>query len=97
MVGLDLFIQQNAIACAHLAEAGDRGSMSGLPEIGEQGAPACSWDDADPVYLTCMRECLLGGTNMDAVLVGLSDAYEAIRLLEAGMASAQDVRVLLSS
>ncbi len=44
------------------------------------------------MYKTCKTECLLGTTDFDAVLIGLSDLYEQVRpqllMLQTGRAYA---------
>lgn len=43
-------------------------------------APTSS-NQVPAVYKTCLTECLLGTTDFDAVLIGLSDVYEQVQKL----------------
>ncbi len=90
---VDSFVQHNAIACAYLAFLSDTvntpqnasipssvstpssASLSTLQQLlnaptGQTKVPA--------VYKTCLTECILGTTELDAVLIGLSDLYEQV-------------------
>ena len=90
---VDSFVQHNAIACAYLAFLSDTvntpqnatipssastpSSTSLLTLQQLLNAPA-GQTKVPAVYKTCLTECILGTTELDAVLIGLSDLYEQV-------------------
>lgn len=88
-MSIDSFVQQNATACAYLASLSDTlntPTPSGRPFLPHQASPSTpllfldqllngSGTNANVpvVYKTCLSECILGTTDFDAVLIGLSD------------------------
>ncbi|KAL0024932.1 hypothetical protein WJX77_004294 [Trebouxia sp. C0004] len=96
LVCVDSFVQHNAIACAYLAfltDAVNTPQAASLPS--SVSTPSCTSlltlqqllnaptgrTKVPAVYKTCLTECLLGTTELDAVLIGLSDLYEQVRLV----------------
>jgi len=92
-VCVDSFVQHNAIACAYLAFLSDTvntpQNASVPPSVSTPSstslltlqqllnAPA-GQTKVPAVYKTCLTECILGTTELDAVLIGLSDLYEQV-------------------
>lgn len=79
VVLLERFAHQNIAAAAQLAQAHDAGCGADPPPLDELGGG----------YLSCMQQCLLGGHAVDPLLVGLSDAFELVRLVESDAAALQ--------
>lgn len=94
LVSIDSFVQHNATACAYLASLSDTlntPTPSGRPSLSQQGScntlltldqllNGSETKAAVPaVYKTCLSECLLGTTDFDALLIGLSDLYDQVR------------------
>ncbi len=93
LVCVDSFVQHNAIACAYLAFLSDTvntpQNASVPPSVSTPSstslltlqqllnAPA-GQTKVPAVYKTCLTECILGTTELDAVLIGLSDLYEQV-------------------
>ena len=93
LVSIDSFVQHNATACAYLASLSDTlnsPTPSGRPSLAPQSS-CCTLLTLDQllnssgtmanvpaVYKTCLSECILGTTDFDAVLIGLSDLYEQV-------------------
>lgn len=90
---VDSFVQHNAIACAYLAFLTDTvntpqtasipspvsmPSSSSLLTLQQQLNAPTGKTKVPAVYKTCLTECLLGTTELDAVLIGLSDLYEQV-------------------
>lgn len=96
LVCVDSFVQHNATACAYLAFLSDilnpsqpapNPSATSLPPSTPLmslqqllNAPSNS-NQVPAVYKTCLTECLVGTTDFDAVLIGLSDVYEQVQKL----------------
>ena len=96
LVSVDSFVQHNATACAYLASLSDTltaSPPSARPSPANQdcsttvitldqllsGSKAVAKVPA--VYKTCLSECILGTTDFDTVLIGLSDLYEQVSAL----------------
>lgn len=93
LVSIDSFVQHNATACAYLASLSDTlNTPINTPRPGsslaQQGSTSLTLDQLlngyntkakmPAVYKTCLSECILGSTDFDAVLIGLSDLYEQV-------------------
>ena len=92
-MSIDSFVQHNATACAYLASLSDtfnapRPTTTPHPSLAQQGSASPTLDQllngfgtktkVPAVYKTCLSECILGTTDFDAVLIGLSDLYEQV-------------------
>ena len=90
---VDSFVQHNAIACAYLAFLTDTvntpqnapipssvptSSSSSLLTLQQLLNAPAGQTKVPAVYKTCLTECILGTTELDAVLIGLSDLYEQV-------------------
>lgn len=93
LVSVDSFIQHNATACAYLAFHSDTLSSSQSSSTAPLAPESTSFltlqqllnaptgkTKVPAVYKTCLTECLLGSADLDAVLIGLSDLYEQVRV-----------------
>lgn len=93
LVSIDSFVQHNATACAYLAFLSDTLSgptptATPCPSLSQHGSSTLTLDQllngystkaqVPAVYKTCLSECILGTTDFDAVLIGLSDLYEQV-------------------
>lgn len=90
LVSIDSFVQHNATACAYLASLSDslssstprslaqQGSSGGLPTLEQLLNGSNTRAKVPAAYKTCLCECILGTTDFDAVLIGLSDLYEQV-------------------
>ena len=92
LVSVDSFVQHNATACAYLASLSDTLSRPTStpthgPSLAQQGSSILTLDQllngytkakVPAAYKTCLSECILGTTDFDAVLIGLSDLYEQV-------------------
>lgn len=93
LVAIDSFVQQNAQASAYLAWLHDSQTAAD-PQVRARAAaiPTITLDqliatpaEASPtpaVYKTCLLECIQHSTDLEAVLIGLSDLYEQLRAVE---------------
>ncbi|KAL0038732.1 hypothetical protein WJX79_005385 [Trebouxia sp. C0005] len=96
LVCVDSFVQHNATACAYLAFLTDTvntpqtasvpssvlaPSSTSLFTLQQLLNAPTGQTKVPAVYKTCLTECLLGTTELDAVLIGLSDLYEQVRLV----------------
>ena len=92
-MAIDSFVQHNATACAYLASLSDTLDgptpiTTPRPSLAPQGSTSLTLDQllngcgtkakVPAVYKTCLSECILGTTDFDAVLIGLSDLYEQV-------------------
>lgn len=90
---VDSFVQHNATACAYLAFLTDTvntpqtasvpssvlaPSSTSLFTLQQLLNAPTGQTKVPAVYKTCLTECLLGTTELDAVLIGLSDLYEQV-------------------
>jgi len=89
----DSFVQHNGIACAYLAFLSDTvNTPQNTSNFSSASTPASTslftlqqllnaptgQTKVPAVYKTCLTECVLGTTELDAVLIGLSDLYEQV-------------------
>ena len=97
LVSIDSFVQHNGTACAYLGSLSDTlatPTPSMPPSLAHQ-EPITTILTLDQllngsigiakvpaVYKTCLTECILGSTDFDAILIGLSDLYEQVRMLQ---------------
>ncbi|KAK9808768.1 hypothetical protein WJX72_003237 [[Myrmecia] bisecta] len=88
LVAMDEFVRRNVAAAAELVELRDRGELDTGRQAGEFPEHSAA---QHPVYLACMKECLLGEISLDPILVGLSDVYEQVRVLATNAAVAEGV------
>lgn len=89
-MSIDSFVQHNATACAYLASLSDTLNSSTPPSLAHQDCPGAlptleqllngsnTKARVPAAYKTCLSECILGTTDFDAVLIGLSDLYEQV-------------------
>lgn len=73
---LDAFFRHNVAACAHLAQLADAAPMPAR-DVGLDGR-----------YLAAAESALLGTLRFDSIILGLSDCYELLRLMESDVAAA---------
>ena len=93
LVAIDSFVQHNATACAYLAFQNDSPSSQQHPQsrspVSLQSPPPLltlqqllnvptGKTCVPAVYKTCLAECILGTTDLETVLIGLSDLYEQV-------------------
>lgn len=93
LVSIDSFVQHNATACAYLASLSDslctptapaqpslahQASSTSLLTLDQLLNGSTDKGKVPAVYRTCLSECILGTTDFDAVLIGLSDLYEQV-------------------
>ena len=93
LVCVDSFVQHNAVACAYLAFLSDTVNAPQHASIPPSASTPASTSlltlqqllnapaghtKVPAVYKTCLTECILGTTELDAVLIGLSDLYEQV-------------------
>lgn len=101
LVQVEIFMRQNVAACAQLVQMHDRLPQqlaAAVPANGhrrqQQRPPAAAAphelgvEELEGAYLACMQQRLLGSLSLDPLTVGLSDAYELLRLLEGDAATA---------
>ena len=96
LVAIDSFVLHNATACAYLAFQNDSPSSQQHPQKLPPGSlqqppslltlqqllNASKVKVAVPaVYKTCLSECILGTTDLETVLIGLSDLYEQVSIV----------------
>lgn len=92
-MSIDSFVQHNATACAYLASLSDTlngptPTPTPRPSQAQQASTSLTLDQllngygtkakVPAVYKTCLSECIIGTTDFDAVLIGLSDLYEQV-------------------
>ena len=94
-MSIDSFVQHNATACAYLASLNDSlctPAAPALPSLAHQASftslltldqllnGSADKGKVPAVYRTCLSECILDTTDLNAVLIGLSDLYEQVSL-----------------
>eukprot|EP00887_Chlorella_sp_A99_P003724 scaffold7.g3724.t1 len=98
LVQVERFINQNVAACTQLAQMHDRPLPLPLqppPSAAAPGgagaapchSPELAVHQLDGAYLAAAQACLLGRLCLDPLTVGLSDAYELLRLVEGDAAA----------